>query len=410
MTVEPDESPPLRTSSAHRAFLAAETDRLLDGAHVAADADGGFAWLDDDNQPDHSRPRALWITARMTHIYSVGSLLGRPDDAPFADNGLLALDSVFGDPESGGWFASVSDEGPVDTHKQAYDHVFVVLAASSGSLAGRPAASSLLERSLAVLESRFWDEEAGVLVDVWNRTWSELEDYRGANANMHGVEALLAATDATGDPVWASRAARIVDRLVLREAREHGWRIPEHHDATWTVVPDYNSDQPRHPFRPYGVTPGHGLEWGRLLLHLNSVIPDDRYIEAARGLFDTAVRDAWSDASPGLAYTTDWDGVPVVRERFHWVLCEAIGAAATLAEVTGVERYDEWYARFWALAEARFIDRKRGSWVHELDEQGNLSTGTWLGKPDLYHAAQATMIPRIPLTASLGSGALALSR
>jgi mannose/cellobiose epimerase-like protein (N-acyl-D-glucosamine 2-epimerase family) len=176
------------------------------------------------------------------------------------------------------------------------------------------------------------------------------------------------------------------------------------------VLPDYNRDQPRHPFRPYGVTPGHGLEWARLLLHLNSVLPDERYVEAALGLFDTAVRDAWSEAAPGLAYTTDWDGVPVVRERFHWVLCEAIGAAATLAEVTGLERYDEWYARFWALAEERFIDRARGSWVHELDEAGVRSTGTWTGKPDVYHAVQATIIPRVPLTASLASGVLALSR
>jgi mannose/cellobiose epimerase-like protein (N-acyl-D-glucosamine 2-epimerase family) len=400
----------LRTSSTHRAFLAAETERLLDGARAAADPDGAFAWLDEDNRADHSRPRALWITARMAHVFSVGSLLGRSDDAPLADSGLQAIDSVFADRESGGWFSSVSAQGPVDTDKQAYDHVFVVLAASSGRLAGLPAAASLLERSLVVLESRFWDERAGALVDVWDRSWSHLEDYRGANANMHGVEAMLAASDATGDPAWAGRAARIVERLVLGEATDRGWRIPEHHDSSWTVVPDYNRDQPRHPFRPYGVTPGHGLEWARLLLHLNSVRPDERYVEAARRLFDTAVRDAWSEAAPGLAYTTDWDGVPVVRERFHWVLCEAIGAAATLAEVTGLERYDEWYARFWALAEERFIDRARGSWVHELDEAGVRSTGTWTGKPDVYHAVQATIIPRVPLTASLASGVLALSR
>ena len=400
----------LRTSPGHVEFLTAETARLLDGARAGADAEGAFGWLDDDNQPDLARPWQLWINTRMTHLFSIGCLLGRPGDAAFADNGLAALNAVFADREFAGWFAAVGFDGPVEEDKKAYDHVFVVLAASSGVVAGRPRAGDLLSRALDVLDQRFWDEEAGALVDMWDRSWSQLEAYRGANANMHGVEAMLAATDATGDLIWANRAARVVERLVLQEAYDHGWRIPEHHDGAWQVLPDYNADQPRHPFRPYGVTPGHGLEWARLLLHLNTRVPDDRYLEAARRLFETAVGDAWSAEHPGLAYTTDWDGVPVVRERFYWVLCEAIGAAATLAEVTGEDEYDEWYERFWALAQERFIDLPRGGWVQELDEDGNLSRGTWHGKPDVYHAAQATLIPRIPLTASVASGVAALSR
>jgi mannose/cellobiose epimerase-like protein (N-acyl-D-glucosamine 2-epimerase family) len=227
---------------------------------------------------------------------------------------------------------------------------------------------------------------------------------------MHAVEALLAASDATGDDIWADRAARIVDRLVLTEARDHGWRVPEHHDEHWNVLPDYNLDRPADPFRPYGVTPGHGFEWGRMLLHLNTKAPNDDYLAAAEGLFATAVSDAWSAEFPGLAYTTDWAGVPVVRERFHWVLCEAIGAAATLAQVTGDPTYDEWYERWWRLAQERFIDLERGGWIHELDELGRPSEQTWQGKPDWYHAAQVTLIPRLPLGASLAGAVAAISR
>jgi sulfoquinovose isomerase len=399
----------LRHDADHLRFLAAETHRLLDGARAAAAPDGAFTWLDDLCRPDDSRPRELWITARMTHVFSLGHLLGRDGDAAMADCGLRGLRAVFADRESGGWFPTVGDEGPLDIHKQAYDHVFVVLAASSATIAARPGARELLDEALEVLEHRFWDEEAGALVDVWDRSWSQLEPYRGGNANMHGVEALLAAADATGDSVWARRAARIVHRLILGEARQHAWRVPEHHDAGWRVLPEYNIDQPGHPFRPYGVTPGHGLEWSRMLLHLNCLVPDEAYLEAARALFDRAVSDAWSDDLPGLAYTTDWEGVPVVRERFHWVLCEGIGAAAVLAKVTNDPTYDAWYARWWDLARERFIDLPRGGWVHELDEFGRPSEGTWQGKPDWYHATQATLLPRLPLTASLAS-AIAVSR
>ncbi len=401
---------PLRTDAGHLAFLAGETARLLDGARAAARPDGTFAWLDDDVHPDLTRPRELWVATRMTHLFSLGHLLGREGDGELADLGILGLQNAFADKDNGGWFPALDDKGPADTHKQAYGHAFVVLAASSSVIAGRPGAEDLLDDALTVLSQHFWEDEPGAMADVWDRSWTDLEPYRGANANMHSVEALLAAADATGDEVWVDHAARIVQRLILGEAREHSWHVPEHYDEHWQILPDYNRDQPRHPFRPYGVTPGHGFEWARLVIQLGTRRPDDTYLLAAQGLFDTALRDGWSDDKPGIAYTTDWDGVPVVRERFHWVLCEAIATAAVLADATGESRYDEWYARWWQLAEERFIDRERGGWLPELDEDGRRSKGTWTGKADWYHAVQATLIPRLPLTSSIAASARAVSR
>jgi mannose/cellobiose epimerase-like protein (N-acyl-D-glucosamine 2-epimerase family) len=401
---------PLRTGARHRAFLEGETARLLDEARAAALPDGTFASLDDDLRADPTQPRELWVAARMTHLFSVGHLLGRPGDTQLADSGLMGLRTAFADSESGGWFPALGDRGPVDTHKQAYEHAFVVLAAASGTIAGRPGAAELLDEALGVVAAHFWEDEAGAMADVWDREWTTLEAYRGANANMHSVEALLAAADATGDDIWVDHAARIVQRLILEQAREHSWRVPEHYDEHWQILPDYNRDQPRHRFRPFGVTPGHGFEWARLLLHLGTRRTNDDYLVAAQGLFDTALRDGWSEQKPGLAYTTDWDGVPVVRERFHWVLCEAIATAAVLADATGDDRYEEWYARWWQLAEERFIDLERGGWVPELDEDGRRSKGTWSGKADWYHAVQATLIPRLPLTSSIAASARAVSR
>ena len=55
------------------------------------------------------------------------------------------------------------------------------------------------------------------------------------------------------------------------------------------------------------------------------------YIEAAKKLYDRAVSDAWNvDGAPGLCYTTDWDGAPVVHDRMHWTLAEAINTSAVL--------------------------------------------------------------------------------
>ena len=186
----------------------------------------------------------------------------------------------------------------------------------------------------------------------------------------------------------------------------HGWRVVEHFDGRWTPLPDYNRDDPRHAFRPFGVTPGHGLEWSRLLLHLHASLgsPPEWLVPAARGLFARALHDGWA-ANCGFVYTTDLDGRPVATERMHWVLAEAIGAAAALHAVTAAEDYDRWYQTFWDVADEQFRDRRRGSWRHELDERLQPSDGTWAGKPDVYHALQATLIPRLPVTPSL-AGAL----
>ena len=104
-------------------------------------------------------------------------------------------------------------------------------------------------------------------------------------------------------------------------------------------------------------------------------------------------------------HTTDFDGQPVVTDRLHWVLTEAIGAAAALLAVTGDQLCDDWYRRFWDHADTAFRDHEHDSWRHELDERLQPSARTWAGKPDLYHAVQATLVPRLPVTASL-AGAL----
>jgi mannose/cellobiose epimerase-like protein (N-acyl-D-glucosamine 2-epimerase family) len=380
-----------------RRDLSLEVDRLFDGARTAA-ADGRFWWLDDNCQVDRSHGQQLWITARMTHVFSLGHLRGRPGDGELVDLGLASLERDFGDAVHGGWFPRRdTDDRPEET-KTAYEHAFVLLAASSATIAGRPGAEDLLARATDVVVRHFWDDDAGALVESWDRSWQQCEAYRGANANMHSVEAFLAAADATGDRIWLERASRIVDLVIQRGARSHDWRVPEHYTESWQILPDYNRDQPRHPFRPFGVTPGHGFEWSRLLLQLDAQRGDDANREAARGLFDRAMADGWDGS--GLVYTTDWSGEPVVRDRFHWVTCEAMATAYALWATTGDASYGDLWRRLWAHATEMFVDTERGGWRHEVDVDGNLGHGTWTGKPDTYHAVQAVLLPLLPFEAS----------
>lgn len=395
------------TTPAHARWLEQETDRLLEFGRGAV-VPGGFARQDDEGRPQDG-PLELWIACRMTHVYSIGHLLGRPGWAPLVDHGLAALRGLFHDDLHDGWFAEVDRDGtPHDDAKTAYPHAFVVLAASSATAAGRPGARELLDAALRVQEERFWDEQAGMVVEQWDRSFTELDGYRGVNAVMHTVEAYLAAADVTGERVWLDRALRMVERVVHGFARDNGWRIPEHFDAAWSPQLDYNADTPAHPFRPFGATVGHWFEWARLTLHTRAAltargeVAPAWMLEDATALFDAATREGWAvDGAPGFVYTVDWSGRPVVRERMHWVAAEAAAAAAALHAATGEARFDDWYTTWWEYIGTYLVDRAGGSWWHELGVDNTVSRTVWAGKADLYHAVQATLIPRLPLAPAL---------
>lgn len=388
-------------------WVAGETDRLLEFARASAHPDGGFAWLDDQGRPERDRPVELWITCRMTHVFALAHLSGRPYAAALVDHGVAALTGRMRDAEHGGWWAAVGPDGPVTRDKTAYEHAFVVLAASSATAAGRPGAAELLTEALDVFDRHFWDDEAGMVVEQWDEAWTELDDYRGVNANMHSVEALLAAADVTGDAQLRDRARRIVTTVVHGFARDNQWRIPEHFDGRWQPLLDYNRDEPAHPFRPYGATIGHWFEWSRLTLGLRAALGADApewMLDDAVSLFDAGVREGWAvDGAAGFVYTVGWDGTPVVRQRMHWVATEALAAASTLGQVTGDPAYAVCEDVWWSYAEQHLVDREHGSWHHELDPANRPAAGTWAGKPDVYHAVQATLVPRLPVSPSFAT-------
>ncbi|RSM37090.1 AGE family epimerase/isomerase [Amycolatopsis balhimycina DSM 5908] len=386
------------------AWVRAEPARLLGFAARAAHPGGGFAWLDDAGRPVLDRPVETWITCRMTHVFALAALRGEPAAGERVAHGVAALTGLLRDPEHGGWYASAAL-----AEKRAYEHAFVVLAAASAAAAGAAGAEPLLAEALEVVERRFWEPGPGLVADVWDRRWTRLEDYRGANANMHTVEAFLAAADVTGDRVWATRALSIVDHLVHGEARAHGWLLPEHYDPDWRVRPEFNRGRPADPFRPFGATVGHLFEWARLAVHLTRALGDEAppwLLPDAVALFETAVRTGWAvDGRAGFVYTTDFAGTPVVRNRLHWVVTEAMAAAWTLHQETGDPAYLERFREWCEHAEDRFVDRELGSWHHELDPENRPAATVWAGKPDIYHAYQATLLPGLPPAASF-AGAL----
>jgi mannose/cellobiose epimerase-like protein (N-acyl-D-glucosamine 2-epimerase family) len=156
-------------------------------------------------------------------------------------------------------------------------------------------------------------------------------------------------------------------------------------------------------FRPAGTTPGHALEWSRLIAQLWVLdgYQEGRFIEAAGKLFRAAVTLGWDHTAGGFYYTLDFDNRPAIAHKLWWPAAEAIAAAAFLHALKPDPFYESWYRKVWNFTATNFIDPANGGWFPELGDGLRPIDRFFTGKPDLYHALQACLIPLYPAKGSL---------
>ncbi|OUI94004.1 sugar isomerase [Acetobacter indonesiensis] len=403
-------------STPHRYWLEYQGLRLLDFSK-ASRLNDGFGALDNqgklvpDAQPDTT------LTARMTHSYATATIRGLPGCRMLAAHGVQSLLGPLRDAEHEGWFGGLTNGRPTETQqrKQNYLHAFISLAASTAVVARLPGAAQLLEQATSVWETHFWSEEEGVFRESFQVDWSCEEDYRGANSNMHSVEACMALADVTKNPVWRHRALRSAERFIHTLARAADYAVREHYDRNWTYLADYNITRPTDDLRPYGLTPGHFVEWSHLLLKLEAALLRESgtapswLLTDSIALFDSGIAAGWGrNGRPGLLYTVNNDIEPAVENRPHWVQAEALTAAAALLKRTGNVKYETWYQTLWDYIDLYMIDRHNGGWFQELDGENRPSDVVYPGKADLYHAWQSTLTPLLPLSPSFATAVRAL--
>ncbi|MBD8065269.1 AGE family epimerase/isomerase [Devosia sp. PTR5] len=396
-------SGPWQSRPFHRQYLMRQANDLFDFFEAASiNPKGGFFELDDDGLPlaEDNATRQIHVTTRMIHCAVIGSLIGRPGSDEIIDHGMRYLWEKHRDHKNGGYLWSLNDEGPQDDSKQAYGHAFVLLAGSSAKLAGHPLADQVIADATQVIESRFWDEKVGAVREEFANDWSETSQYRGQNSNMHLTEALMAAFEATGDKAYLAKAQRIAELIIRKHAVQMDYRVAEHFHADWSLDNGYEGSE---MFRPSGSTPGHWLEWSRLLYQLFVLGQKEHgwMTDAARKLFRNSIELGWDKMHGGFFYTLDWDNQPILREKLWWPVAEAIGAASFISAYDHDDYFQVWYRKLWDHAENHVIDHARGGWLSELKEDLTPTSRLFVGKPDIYHALQACLIPLYPATGSL---------
>jgi mannose/cellobiose epimerase-like protein (N-acyl-D-glucosamine 2-epimerase family) len=265
------------------------------------------------------------------------------------------------------------------------------------------------------MEERFWEPDAHLYADEATPDW-HVSAYRGQNANMHAVEAHMAAWDATRDAKHLARARAIAHAMCVRQAARveaatgHAL-VYEHYDAAWNVDLEFNRDKPGDRFLPYGFQPGHLLEWAKLLMQLHErrdagggeAEAESGWRPAVAARFFRAALRGWDESHGGLVYSmlptkelpfcnvrrggsararrlrsgpltlSPPSFSPSQAEKYKWPTAEGIAAAALLARHSeGEERrfFLEWYTKMWAYCWRSFVDHSQGGWFRVLGRAG----------------------------------------
>jgi mannose/cellobiose epimerase-like protein (N-acyl-D-glucosamine 2-epimerase family) len=381
-----------------RAAILAHVRHTLGFYHPRAiDPSGGFFhFLKDDGTVFDAHTRHLVSSTRYVFVWAMAAR-HFPDTPAYRDNlqrAVAFLRDVHRDAASGGYAWQLRwDQGRakvLDATNHCYGLAFVLLAYAHALMAGVTEAREWLVETFELMERRFWLPEHGLYADEATPDW-RLKDYRGQNANMHAVEASLAAYEATRDERFLDRAALVAQNICLRQAQlTDGLMLWEHYRSDWSVDWDYNRNDMSNIFRPWGYQPGHFTEWAKLLLTLERHRPLPWLLPRAEALFERAFERAWDPVHEGLVYGFGPDFTVCDDRKYHWVQCESLATAAVLGQRTGKPVYWEWYDRLWAYCWRHWVDHEHGAWFRLLtrDNVNTTDEKSPAGKVD-YHTTGA---------------------
>ncbi|HET7175991.1 MAG TPA: AGE family epimerase/isomerase [Gammaproteobacteria bacterium] len=355
------------------------------------DRQGGFFhYFKDDGRVYDASHRHLVSSTRFVFDYAMAYREFRdPEYLEAVHHGIRYLREAHRDAASGGYAWTLKDGKPEDRTNHCYGLAFVLLAYSCAHAVGLPGSVGWMDEIWELLQARFWDQEAGLYRDEASPDWG-FSPYRGQNANMHMCEAMLAAYEATGTVRYLDRAHVLADHMTRRQAKKADGLVWEHYDERWEPDWQYNRDDPKHLFRPWGFQPGHQTEWAKLLLILERHRPEAWMLPTARQLFDTALVRAWDAAHGGIAYGFAPDGRICDGDKYFWVQAESLAAAALLAARSGEAKYWDWYQRLWEYSWQHFVDHRYGAWYRILtaDNRKYSDEKSPAGKTD-YHTMGA---------------------
>jgi mannose-6-phosphate isomerase len=329
-----------------------------------------------DAQPDLACPRRMRVQARQLYVYSEAAVRGWwPQAQACADAGFSALMRNYWARDGDVGFVHLLDSRlePLDNKRDTYDHAFGLFALAWYYRASKdPQIPALAHEILDMLEARLADPINGGFFESVPAVLP-----RRSDPHMHLLEAMLAWSDATGEPRFLDHACRLTALFRRR------WFSPE----TGTLGENFTADLGLAPgVAGEIVWPGHHFEWFWLLAWAEALGAGEADSEA-QALYDYAIRHG-VDAQGFAVDECDRHGRQVRRSRRAWPQTELIKAYVIQArrQAPGAEAAA-------ANLTIAFLDTYLatdvpGLWMDQFDEQGQGVT-RYAPASTFYHVAVA---------------------
>lgn len=321
---------------------------------------GGFVErLTLDGVPDLAAPKRVRVQARQIYVFSHAKLLGlMPDGDRIAAQGVeFVMRNGFPDGIARGVVHAFERDGTVcDARRDTYDHAFLLFALSWYY---RATGRDEVRETILALGDAIWailrhPGGSGFVVD--DRGTDALHQ----NPHMHLFEAVLAAFDATGEPVFLNRARELFGLFRDRMFDPALGVLREFYDANW---------QPAAGDAGRIVEPGHHAEWVWLLKWYADRTGEQLGAEAAR-LYDFARMHGRPGGGVLLCDELWTDGTVKKPSTRSWPQTEAIKAEVAMAEARGEPLGDRADALVEALFDI-FLDKTvPGAWIDWIDTNG----------------------------------------
>ncbi|WP_339719970.1 AGE family epimerase/isomerase [uncultured Paraglaciecola sp.] len=354
-------------------FLQQHSKEILDfyTPRVVDEKGGYFQNYYDDGTLFSEGQKQLVSSTRIIVNYALAAIrFNNNEYLAIAKHGLDFLENVHWQADSQNYAWTLDNNLPTDMTQQAYGYAFVLLAYAAVKKAGIISSDQKLLDVYEQLEERFWQKEFGLYADEISPD-GILSDYRGQNSNMHLCEAMIAAYEATNNPLFLERAKLLAHNVAVRQASLTDNLVWEHYTTIFAPDWEYNKEDPKNLYRPWGFQPGHQTEWAKLLLIINRHAPAAWLVERAVALFDHAYNVAWDEEFRGLIYGFDPQGKWCDADKYFWVQAESFATAALLYSETQVPKYLEQYNAIWQYCDQHFVDHQYGAWFRVLNRDNS---------------------------------------
>jgi mannose/cellobiose epimerase-like protein (N-acyl-D-glucosamine 2-epimerase family) len=319
-----------------------------------------------DGAPDIAAPRRIRVQARQIYVYAKAAQLGWfPQGREIARKATAYLMDRGRHPDGGYVHLLAPDGAVLDDTRDTYDHAFVLLAlANVLRLEDDPRVRSEIEAVVAFLDKSMRGRFGGFV----ERLPAVLP--RRQNPHMHMFEAMIALYEATGDPIYQTRAGDMFSLLARGFFDDQTGTISEYFQENWM------------PIEPVVIEPGHQAEWLWLLKEFERITgcPTARFRSA---LMKSALRCVDARTSC-LVDECDEEGVITKPGYRLWPQTEIVKAWLVYAEAGDPLAAGE-ARKALARLDRHFLSHPvAGGWYDHFDGEGH-SLVDFIPASSFYH-------------------------